>query len=795
MATFTGVLLDVSGSMSENVGDEINENGGAWARSIFDVIDSLIKYDVSSENHIFSVGVGANGRRPFFDVIDTVKEVQHRYKKREQKNNEHLEEQWEETLQSLGLQIEQERKIYMKMIQENNVNIKVQEKKIVDLEMEFCYKIRCKENMEKELKRKNRENTLVENNYNEMYLHVNENKSHFLSDHFDEHRDNIPAYDDVLEEFYQLVEKNGAKMTRIWAPKHNIKQVVCYRLAVYILDKLKADEEFLNVFIEECLPLVCRDMGDDTLAGTLVNSVQSIQCRIGSTLLLSISGIVGKISFIVEQAKMQHQQIHSRRFHEYFDETCLKNIGSVFSVLTASDIFRDFLDERSSAEKNTDKIMKAISPFIYGRTPLFEALDKTLPIFSKDEFSEHSKVLFILSDGLPTDLGDVHLVSERLKNLNVIVVGCFISRYSNVKPRKLYNVEQDDWNEGAKFLFKLSSTIPSQLLPRTIFIKRGWDIDISNNETKLFLQINHPDHIHEACNLARNVVCCQDSLSDLLVSVSLDIYINQSTNRFTAKEQEGATCYANASAAVLHLSMKRILGRDGGYPDFNELREKIISLHGKDGANTINVLEGITPEYRLHCKLVNAKDAMKAIVAKRPVVATFRLTDIEWTQFSKFFRRDPSGILTKAEIDLDKRDPADKLSGHAVVFTSFNSECFRFMNSWGDNWADMGFFKVENCKVLDLKFIDVFWTLNDLSKREIDYFKEHGADVADKIMKNLIGLQEAKYKCPICKTISLVTDFSGSLKEAICPRCEGTFRSDKDGNILALNMYLTSLSK
>ncbi|CAC5377629.1 unnamed protein product [Mytilus coruscus] len=450
-----------------------------------------------------------------------------------------------------------------------------------------------------------------------------------------------------------------------------------------------------------------------------------------------------------------------------------------FLKSATSDILHGCLDEGISTEDNTDEIMKAISPFIYGTTPLHEALNMTLPIFSDDKYSEHTKVLFVLSDGIPTDSGYVQHVSERLKRLNVIVVGCFINRYSNIKPRKLYSKTQKEWDEGATFLFNLSSTIPSQILPRTLFIKRGWDIDISNNETKLFLQINHPDNIHEACNLARNVVCCQDSLSDLLVSVSLDIYINQSTYGFKAQQQVGGTCYANASAAVLHLSMKRILGRDGGYPDFTDLRDKLVKMHGKDGANTFKVLEEITPEYRLHCKIVDTNDAMKAIVAKRPVVAS----------------RNPSGILTKAEIDLDKRDPDNELSGHAVVLTSFNSECFRFMNSWGENWADMGFFKVENSKVLDFEFIDVFWTLNDLSKREVEYFKEHGAEVAEKIMKNLTGLQKATYKCPECAVISLVTEFSGSLKEAVCPKCKKKFCSNEAGNILALNMYLTSLSK
>lgn len=533
------------------------------------------------------------------------------------------------------------------------------------------------------------------------------------------------------------------------------------------------------------------------IIGKLVNSFQMFNCRIASRVLVNIDKVVKNISMVFEKAKVQYKEVvQSRHFTEYFDETMMKNVGSVFSVMSASDIVHDCRDEHMSAERKTDEIMKVISPFIYGRTPLFEALNITLPIFLKDEFPEHTKVLFILSDGLPTDSRDLHMVSERLKNLNVIVVGCFISGYSNVEPRKLYSVEKEEWDEGAKFLFKLSSTIPSQLLPRTIFIKRGWDIDISNNETKLFLQINHPDHIHEACNLARNVVCCQDSLSDLLASVSLDIYINQSTFGFKAqKEQKGATCYANASAAVLHLSMKRILGRDGDYPKFDDLREKIVNRHGEKGANTLKVLQGIAPEYRLHCKPVDAKDAMKAIAAKRPVVARFRLTDPEWDQFYEFFERNPTSILTKAEIDLSKRDPRARLIGHAVVLASFNSECFRFMNSWGNNWAGMGFFKVQNSTVLNFEFIDVFWTLNDLSKREIDFFKERGAIVADDIMNKLVGLQKAKYECPKCLKISLVKEFSGSLTEAVCPQCKETFRSDEAGNTLALNMYLTLLSK
>ena len=114
----------------------------------------------------------------------------------------------------------------------------------------------------------------------------------------------------------------------------------------------------------------------------------------------------------------------------------------------------------------------------------------------------------------------------------------------------------------------------------------------------MFLNVNHPDILRDACDLARNVVCCQDALSDALVSVSLDIYINQSTSTFGAPEQVGGICYSNASATVLHLSMKRILGRDGGFPDSNTLRQEIIDHYGSDGAITFNVLRNVCPKYR-----------------------------------------------------------------------------------------------------------------------------------------------------------------------------------------------------
>ena len=47
LSTFTGILFDVSGSMRSNIGGGVKEEGGDWVRSIFKVIDNLIR----SEEH------------------------------------------------------------------------------------------------------------------------------------------------------------------------------------------------------------------------------------------------------------------------------------------------------------------------------------------------------------------------------------------------------------------------------------------------------------------------------------------------------------------------------------------------------------------------------------------------------------------------------------------------------------------------------------------------------------------------------------------------------------------------
>lgn len=92
MSTLIGILLDVSASMRKNSKGKINEEGGEWARSIFKVIDYLVKHDVSSNNQVFAIGVGGCCDETF-DILKTVKQFQNRRQKpkKEQSYNDMLE--------------------------------------------------------------------------------------------------------------------------------------------------------------------------------------------------------------------------------------------------------------------------------------------------------------------------------------------------------------------------------------------------------------------------------------------------------------------------------------------------------------------------------------------------------------------------------------------------------------------------------------------------------------------------------------------------------------------------------
>ena len=204
--------------------------------------------------------------------------------------------------------------------------------------------------------------------------------------------------------------------------------------------------------------------------------------------------------------------------------------------------------------------------------------------------------------------------------------------------------------DGRSVLFEMSSTMPNTHTPISYLTDANWTLPAAG-ESRLFVQANSLDVVDEFCKIVVSQMTepC-DALVDILEKVDLATYINQVNADFEPKKQIGGTCYANAIGAVFHMAMHRIRGREGGYPDFYELRERFVGQYGTDGAYTVQVITKVCPDYRLHFKPVDETGARQAINQRRPVVATFFLYDEEWDWFIHFYANTPGGVLKASDL-------------------------------------------------------------------------------------------------------------------------------------------------
>ena len=335
-------------------------------------------------------------------------------------------------------------------------------------------------------------------------------------------------------------------------------------------------------------------------------------------------------------------------------------------------------DVDKSVHDAVQELIDTIKPYIYGYTPMCKAMNQALSIFREVASADKDKpqVLFILSDGESTD-GDPCPIAQKLKEVGVTIVTCFLTANYIKKPKRLLDAKGPTWTcgncgcsssriqlgflcrihecpcemsmSGQLALFEMSSAMHNTHTPVSYLIDAGWELPPSG-ESRLFLQANSLDVVNELCSIVVSQITkgC-DALVDILAKVSLAMYINQANDGFKAVEQNGDTCYANAVAAVLHLAMQRIVKREGGIPDFDVIRQQIVGKYG-DNAITRVVLENVCPKYRLHFRTVDETGARKAINERRPVITIFRWYEQEYKKFYRFFRNNKKGILKGADL-------------------------------------------------------------------------------------------------------------------------------------------------
>ena len=143
-----------------------------------------------------------------------------------------------------------------------------------------------------------------------------------------------------------------------------------------------------------------------------------------------------------------------------------------------------------------------------------------------------------------------------------------------------------------------------------------------------------------------------------------------------------------------------------------------------------------------------------------------------------------------------------------MVLTEIEENCLKFLNSWGRDFADNGYFRIENEEVLNnLEFMDIFWYESDLTNEEKEKYNNNFLSFIKQASNYLsnpnINIKEQlkkEVKCPKCnnnlalKFFELIlhqnhieNDETDLRKLKIkCLKCQGQFENDSLTTLLYL---------
>ena len=497
-----------------------------------------------------------------------------------------------------------------------------------------------------------------------------------------------------------------------------------------------------------------------------------------------------------------------------------------------SKLINDLKDKIIQPKKDEKiSIIELFETIIYGNTPLFSSCKKAFEIFEKN--TSKNKILFIISDGLLNDEKDLisaqRQIKEKLEELEIITICIYLNASNELNNKTFYNKIQYNSNEGAKFLFNISSQLDYHNSIINFFIKQNWNIPL-NGVCNLFVEINNSKDLNQFIDLVNKALDYNDPIdfiNKIIGNSLLDKIIDENyIKQFNSVSQEGARCWAWALSEVIYLASTRVFGRK--IKKFDEILEQIKNdektyndkLKENQGRPVFKMAEKYLKIYKLRGKVVSPKEAKKAVLKGRPCLCRFYLDGPKWDKFSEFFRENPKGILTKKIINQKPKLYESGEGGHAVVLTSIEKNCLKFLNSWGAGWGDKGYFRIENEEVFSdmkpnmsayIQFMDIFWYESDLTKEEIDKYNNNYLSfikqASNYISDSKLNIREElnkNFECLICKEKSSLKFFELLLRQKHdnndgkelrklkikCLKCNQEFENDSLTTLLYLNTIM-----
>ena len=186
------------------------------------------------------------------------------------------------------------------------------------------------------------------------------------------------------------------------------------------------------------------------------------------------------------------------------------------------------------------------------------------------------------------------------------------------------------------------------------------------------------------------------------------------------------TCYAQAAATMIRAAERRIVGRN--LERHHVIAQRLVTQFGTKGIPTLRLIGMLEQECEPRClrvRRINSSAAISVVEHGRAILVDFHLDKAQWDCLSHFFSRSPSGVLN----ELPDRDGSE-VSGHAAILIGFAEGAWKVKNSWGDDFADGGYFRISK-QLLEkarANFIDVFFYEEELrpadKKAYIEYCRE-----------------------------------------------------------------------
>lgn len=140
---------------------------------------------------------------------------------------------------------------------------------------------------------------------------------------------------------------------------------------------------------------------------------------------------------------------------------------------------------------------------MFGDTPMKEAFGLAKARIDMETAKRSAmSVLFVLSDGAPTDSNDngndILRIVDDIKASGTIVISCFVTDADITEPKYLYGRYHDEWPVAAKLMFHCASVLPLGTSFETHLHENGWTVE---SGARLFTQVNQSEILSQFLNV------------------------------------------------------------------------------------------------------------------------------------------------------------------------------------------------------------------------------------------------------------------------------------------------------